>query len=376
VRRSFAHSLILTRAHGIGIGTTHSYLVRFTAAGAPLLRALCAEASAAAILLTTAAIAPPPRLAGVCDWAAATHRLLVFTPSRPHADVAALRALSEGALEYIEADALLTVPAEIADVASTSSAQTTIPEASASSADALRVASADGGGNESANSVLLPQAAPPWHLDRLDAASLPLDNLYAPPGAACGAGVHLFMVDTGIASGHVEFTGRIRSGFNAVPDAASGAVNASDVADCHGHGTHTSGVAAGGTYGVAKCALIHPVRVFNCGGWGSTAALLAGLAWVAAAAAALAPAPCVVSMSVGGAASAAVNDAVNALAATGLTIVTSAGNAGADACAQSPASAPGALAVGATDDTDARTSFSSACTRICVCICASVRVRR
>ena len=101
--------------------------------------------------------------------------------------------------------------------------------------------------------------------------------------------------------------------------------------------------------------------MFDCTGWGTTDAVLAGLAFVAAQAALLAPTPALASMSVGGAVSQAVNDAVNSLVAAGVPVITSAGNSDGDACSQSPASASGAIAVGATTITDARASFSSAC---------------
>jgi serine protease len=64
-------------------------------------------------------------------------------------------------------------------------------------------------------------------------------------------------------------------------------------------------------------------------------------------------------MSVGGPLSNAVNDAVSALIDAGVTVVTSAGNAGGDACTQSPASARGAVAVGATNASDGRAVFSN-----------------
>ena len=52
--------------------------------------------------------------------------------------------------------------------------------------------------------------------------------------------------------------------------------NASLPEDCNGHGTFCSAVAAGTVFGVAKCATIHPVRVFRCDGTGSGATILAG----------------------------------------------------------------------------------------------------
>ena len=206
--------------------------------------------------------------------------------------------------------------------------------------------------------ALLPQPQPPWHLDRVDQAALPLDSSYDPPGAECGAGAHLFVLDTGLVSAHAEFTGRIGSGFCALPECGNGGA-ANSTEDCHGHGTHCAGVAAGASFGVAKCATLHAVRVFSCDGWGSTQAVLSGLAWVAQQAAALRPAPSVLSMSVGGPLSLTVNDAVAALVDAGVTVVTSAGNAASDACLQSPASARGAIAVGATNASDARAAFSN-----------------
>ena len=46
--------------------------------------------------------------------------------------------------------------------------------------------------------------------------------------------------------------------------------------DCNGHGTHVAGTAAGATYGVAKEAKLHSVRVLDCSGRGSTLTIIAG----------------------------------------------------------------------------------------------------
>ena len=46
--------------------------------------------------------------------------------------------------------------------------------------------------------------------------------------------------------------------------------------DCHGHGTHVAGTAAGATYGVAKGATVHSVKVLNCNGAGTWSGFING----------------------------------------------------------------------------------------------------
>lgn len=68
----------------------------------------------------------------------------------------------------------------------------------------------------------------------------------------------------------------------------------------------------------------------------------------------------VVVMSLGGGVSKVLNSAVDKLYSSGNIVpVVAAGNSGADACKTSPASADGALTVGAIDFTDTRASFSN-----------------
>jgi hypothetical protein len=335
------------------------YHLRIAAGGGAALRALCAEAAAARRR------AP---LAGACDWSAAAAGVVTFTPRGVAAAAvaqAALLARAAGAAAYVETAALLAVPED--QSASSASAPSSYPPPMLNTMAAAPifvppepppVPSAEWYDRLALREALLPQPQPPWHLDRVDQAALPLDSSYDPPGAECGAGAHLFVLDTGLVSAHAEFTGRIGSGFCALPECGNGGA-ANSTEDCHGHGTHCAGVAAGASFGVAKCATLHAVRVFSCDGWGSTQAVLSGLAWVAQQAAALRPAPSVLSMSVGGPLSLTVNDAVAALVDAGVTVVTSAGNAASDACLQSPASARGAIAVGATNASDARAAFSN-----------------
>jgi subtilisin family serine protease len=64
-------------------------------------------------------------------------------------------------------------------------------------------------------------------------------------------------------------------------------------------------------------------------------------------------------MSLGGGVSAALDQAVAASIADGVTYAIAAGNSNADACNYSPARAAAAITVGATTSTDARASFSN-----------------
>lgn len=190
------------------------------------------------------------------------------------------------------------------------------------------------------------QSSPTWPLDRIDQRALPLNALYS--YSATGAGVRIYIVDSGVRSTHAEFTGRILSGYTSVSDGRG-------TEDCHGHGTHVAGIAAGSTYGVAKGASIVPVRVLNCNGSGSNSSVIAGLDWVAA----NAVKPAVVNMSLGGSASTAVDNAVAKVVAAGVVVAVAAGNSKADACNSSPARAASALTVAATTSSDTRASYSN-----------------
>ena len=185
-----------------------------------------------------------------------------------------------------------------------------------------------------------------WGIDRIDQRNLPLDNSYT--YNFTGAGVHAYIIDTGIRATHQEFAGRIGDGFTAINDGRG-------TNDCNGHGTHVSGTVGGTTYGVAKEVTLHPVRVLSCLGFGSNSGVIAGVDWVRL----NHLSPAVANMSLGGGISTALDTAVANSIASGVTYAIAAGNSNADACNSSPARVPTALTVGATTNTDERSSFSN-----------------
>jgi len=186
-----------------------------------------------------------------------------------------------------------------------------------------------------------------WALYRIGADSAPVS----------GAGVHVYVLDTGVLTTHQQFGGRAIPALEIL-----GSVNECDPCDStcatdrHGHGTHCAGTVAGKDYGVAPQAMIHSVKVLRDDSRGLVSWSVVANMWILT----NALRPTVVSMSLGGHGNSMTSKAaIDDLVANGVTVVVAAGNQAHDACLKSHAFVPNAITVGATDVIDNLAFYSN-----------------
>lgn len=182
------------------------------------------------------------------------------------------------------------------------------------------------------------KAGAPWGLQRISneagASGSPQDQTftYSFNDSSLGAGVDIYVIDTGVRTTHAVFTGRATQGFTATGSEVDG----------DGHGTHVAGTAGGAKFGVAQGANIIAVKVLGDDGSGTSSDTIAGMDWVINNHNKRKTQPgfvgSIMSMSWGLQGTArSVDEVITGASEAGIHVSVAAGNDGVDACGSTPA---------------------------------------
>lgn len=165
-----------------------------------------------------------------------------------------------------------------------------------------------------------------------------------------GIGIKVAVLDSGVASDNGDITPKVVARANFT--------NGKTGEDNYGHGTHVAGIIAAtadntaGVAGVCPGCTIPDGKVLNDSGIGSTSSLANGINW------AVSNGAKVINMSLGVRASRTLENAVNNAWSKGVVLVAAAGNGG-NQTKIYPGAYPNVIAVAATDNSDAKASFST-----------------